>query len=137
MLDAYALLKTLLDNRGDLFRHDARLRKARSFISIAIDARNSVAHFFGEMAAREGCAISTPCGSEIIEELYDDQRAANGTQAAAESEVLFLGKTPAPARLRPWRQVCEPRPDVLEARFSDAEFSANLALVDQGEGSED
>ena len=37
----------------------------------------------------------------------------------------------------PWREVCEPHPDVLEARFSDAEFAANLALVDQGEGGEE
>ena len=38
---------------------------------------------------------------------------------------------------RPWRQVCEPHPDVLDARFSDAEFSANPALADQGEGGEE
>ena len=36
-LDVYALLKTLLDQSSDLFRHDARLRKARSFISLALD----------------------------------------------------------------------------------------------------
>ena len=83
------------------------------------------------------CAISTPCGSEIIEALYDDQRAANGPQAAAESEVMLLGEPPAPERLRAWREVCEPHPDVLEARFSDTEFSANLALADQGEGGEE
>ena len=34
-LDVYALLKTLLDQWSDLFRHDARLRRARSFISLA------------------------------------------------------------------------------------------------------
>ena len=147
-LDAHALLKTLLDNWGDLFRHDANLRKARSFISIAIDARNSAAHFSGEMAAREALryldamrelslAVSAAPQAKIIEELYDDQRAANGTQAAAESEVLVLGEPPAPERLRPWREVCEPHPDVLEARFSDSEFAANLALVDQGEGGEE
>ena len=51
-LDVYALLKTLLDQWGDLFRHDARLRKARSFISLALDARNSAAHFAGAMGAR-------------------------------------------------------------------------------------
>ena len=40
-LDIYALLKTSLDQWSDLFRHDARLRRARSFISLALDARNS------------------------------------------------------------------------------------------------
>ena len=52
-LDVYALLKTLLDQWGDLFRHDANLRKARSFISLSLDARNSAAHFAGDMGARE------------------------------------------------------------------------------------
>ena len=116
--------------------------------SIAIDARNSAAHFSGEMAAREAlryldamrelsAAVGAAPQAKIIEELYDDQRAANGTQATAESEVLPLGEPPAPEQLRPWREVCEPHPDVLEARFSDAEFAANLALVDQGEGGEE
>ena len=125
-MDAHALLKTLLDNWGDLFRHDAKLRKARSFISIAIDAMRELS-----------LAVGAAPQAKIIEELYDDQRVANGTQAAAESEVLVLGEPPAPERLRPWREVCEPHPDVLEARFSDAEFAANLALVDQGEGGEE
>ena len=44
---------------------------------------------------------------------------------------------PATSSLRPWRDVCQPHPDVLSARFSDAEFAANLALVDQGVGSEE
>ena len=48
--------------------------------------------------------------------------------------MLQLDEPPPPERLRPWREVCEPHPDVLEARFSDAEFAANLALVDQGGG---
>ena len=52
-LDVYALLKSLLDQWSDLFRHDARLRRARSFISLALDARNSAAHSTGGMGARE------------------------------------------------------------------------------------
>ena len=44
-LDTYVLLKTLLGKWNDLFRHDASMRKARSFVSLAMDARNSVAHF--------------------------------------------------------------------------------------------
>jgi hypothetical protein len=46
-LDTYALLKTILDNYGDVFRHEARIRKARSYISLALDARNSASHFDG------------------------------------------------------------------------------------------
>ena len=147
-LDLYALLKTLLDNWNDLFRHDARLRKARSFISLALDARNSAAHFAGQMGAREAlryldamrelsAAVGAGPHTQLIEALYEAQRATNGTVVAAKSGRLTLDEPPAPARLRPWREVCEPHPDVLEARFSDAEFAANLALVDQGEGGEE
>lgn len=52
-LDVYALLKTLLDNWNDLFRNDSKLRKARSFVSLCLDARNSIAHFSGKLEARE------------------------------------------------------------------------------------
>ena len=75
-LDVYALLKTLLDLWGEHFRLDAKLRKARSFISLALDARNSAAHFTGDLGPREvlrhldamrelvaavGAAPQTPC----------------------------------------------------------------------------
>ena len=147
-LDAYALLKTLLDQWGDLFRHDAKVRKARSFVSLALDARNSVAHFAGEMGAREAlryldamrellAAVRATPQVEIIEGLYEAERAASGGQTAAAPAALALEEPPPPERLRPWREVCEPHPDVLEARFSDAEFAANLALVDQGDGGEE
>jgi len=147
-LDVYALLKTLLDQWGDLFRHDARLRKARSFVSLALDARNSAAHFAGDMGAREAlryldamrellAAVGATPQVEIIEGLYEAERAASGGQPTAAPAALALEEPPPPERLRPWRQVCEPHPDVLEARFSDAEFAANLALVDQGDGGEE
>ncbi len=148
-LDTHALLKTLLDNWNDVFRHDAKLRKARSFVSLAMDARNKAAHFSGEFSAREAmryldaarelaAAIGAGPQVRIIEQIYDAQRAADsGTQAVTETGQLTLDEPPAPKRLRPWREVCEPHPDVLGARFSDAEFAANLALVDQGEGSEE
>ena len=56
-LDVYALLKTLLDQWNDLFRHDAKLRKARSFVSLALDARNSAAHFAGDMVFARGASL--------------------------------------------------------------------------------
>ena len=73
----------------------------------------------------------------IIEGLYEAERAASGGRPAAAPAALALDEPLPPERLRPWREVCEPHPDVLEARFSDAEFAANLALVDQGEGGEE
>ncbi|MCZ0935996.1 MAG: DUF499 domain-containing protein [Gemmatimonadetes bacterium] len=147
-LDLYALLKTLLALWRDLFSDDAKLRKARSYISLSMDARNSIAHFTGRMSAREAIryldamrelALAVGAGAQVklIGALYDEQLTAQGGDQPRATRQLPLGEPPAPARLRPWRDVCEPHPDVLSARFSDAEFAANLALVDQGEGSEE
>ena len=147
-LDVYALLKTLLDNWSELFRFDDDIRKARSFISLAMNARNASAHFTGSMDAREALrhldamrelliAVGAKPQVAVLEKLYEEQRAADGTPAAQEERASSLEEPPPPAALRPWREVCEPHPDVLEARFSDAEFAANLAHVDQGEGSEE
>ena len=146
-LDIQALLKTLLANWNDLFRHDERLRKARSFVSLALDARNAAAHYAGEMEARaalrhldamrELLAAVGPDGREAIalRTLYDAQRTADSEPAPVSG--LALEEPPPPERLRPWREVCEPHPDVLAARFSDAEFAANLALVDRGQGEDE
>ena len=147
-LDVYALLKTLLDQWGDLFRLDAKLRKARSFISLALDARNSAAHFTGDLGPREAlryldamrellAAVGAAPQAAIVEGLYETERTASGVETTPAPAGLALDEPPPPARLRPWCEVCEPHPDVLEARFSDAEFAANLALVDQGEGGEE
>ncbi len=144
-LDVHALLKTLLDNWGDLFRHDTTLRRARSFISLAMDGRNRAAHFTGEMSSAEALryldamkelavAVGATKQATVIGKLYDEQMAASGPPADL---LSVLDEPPPPSRLRPWREVCEPHPDVLGARFSDAEFAANLALVDQGEGAEE
>ena len=100
-LDVYALLKSLLDQWGDLFRHDAKVRKARSFVSSALDARNSVAHFADDMGARETlryldamrelvAAVEATPHVAIIEELYETERAASGDQSAAVPAALAL-----------------------------------------------
>ncbi len=147
-LDVYALLKTLLDNWRDLFSNDAKLRKARSFISLSLDARNSTAHFTGKLEAYEALrhldairellrAVGADKQSETLDSLYAEQRAADRKAVPDSTAKLQLDEPPTPSKLRPWREVCEPHPDVLESRFSDAEFAANLALVDQGEGSEE
>ena len=146
-LDVQALLKTLLVNWRDLFWHDERLRKARSFVSLAIDARNAAAHFAGEMETRAALrhldamrellvAVGAAGQGAALEALYDAQRTADSGPEPS-PHGLELEEPPPPERLRPWREVCEPHPDVLAARFSDAEFAANLALVDRGQGEEE
>ncbi len=147
-LDVYAQLKTVLDHWRDVFSDDSRLRKARSYVSLAMDARNSAAHFAGRMSAREAIryldamrelALAVGGGEKvkIIGSLYDEQLAEAGGEKAAEPRLPGLDEPRAAGPLHPWREVCQPHPDVLSARFSDAEFAANLALVDQGLGSEE
>jgi hypothetical protein len=148
-LDTYGLLKTVLDNYSEVFRHDPRVRKARSYISLALDARNSSSHFDGIMQEREALrfldairelldAVGAKPEVKIVDDLYDRQKAVN---PAAEKEKTReeerLDEPPAAGKLQPWREVAQPHPDVLEARFTDAEFAANLAHVDQGMGSEE
>lgn len=148
-LDTYGLLKTILDNYGDVFRHDSRLRKARSYISLALDARNATSHFDGLMQDREALryldairelldAVGAREQVPVVDELYEDQKRANPqAETAKTAEEEKLEEPPPPAKLRPWREVAQPHADVLEARFTEAEFAANLAHVDQGIGSEE
>ena len=147
-LDVYAQLKTVLDHWRDVFSDDSRLRKARSYVSLAMDARNSAAHFAGRMSAREALryldamrelalAIGGGAQVKVIGSLYDEQLAEAGGEQATAPRLPGLDQPLAAGSLRPWREVCQPHPDVLSARFSDAEFAANLALVDQGVGSEE
>ena len=146
-LDVQALLRALLDNWNDVFRHDEQLRKARSFVSLAIDARNAAAHYAGTMEARAALRyldamreLLTVIGAADHENklaaLYDEQLATEG-EPELSTRGLELDEPLPPEHLRPWREVCEPHPDVLAARFSDAEFAANLALVDRGQGEEE
>ncbi len=148
-LDGYGLLKTILDNYSEVFRHDARMRKARSYVSLALDARNATSHFDGMMQDREALryldairelldAIGAKEQVAIVDKLYEGQKRASPEAAAeATAGARQLDEPPPPAKLRPWREVAQPHPDVLEARFTDAEFAANLAHVDQGVGSEE
>jgi len=148
-LDVYGLLKTILDNYGDVFRHDAAMRKARSYVSLALDARNAASHFDGLMQDREALryldairelldAVGAKPQVKIVDELYEAQKRANpAAEQEKTKEEQRLDEPPLPDKLRPWREVAQPHPDVLESRFTDAEFAANLAHVDQGIGSEE
>ncbi len=86
-LDAYALLKTMRDKWDALFRHDEKLRGARSFVETSLDARNASAHYAGEMIERKALRyldamyeLLTKVGAEaearIVERLYNQQRDA-------------------------------------------------------------
>ena len=84
-LDVYALLKTVLDNWRGVFDADAKLRKARSFISLALDARNKMSHFAGTIEQREAVryldailevlrAVDAIGQAKIVNKLYVEQQ---------------------------------------------------------------
>jgi hypothetical protein len=84
-LDAYALLKTILDNWREVFSAEAKLRKARSYISLALDARNKMSHFVGTIEQREALryldailevlrAIGATLQEQIVFKLYIEQQ---------------------------------------------------------------
>lgn len=144
-LDVYALLKTLITNWHDIFRYDKNIRAKRSFLSIAMEARNRVAHFGGNLEQHEAIryldaireiliTVGTGKQIEAAKSLYDSVIAEAGSSSQSANHTLGLDEPPPPKHLRPWREVCEPHADVLDVRFSEAEFAANLAQVDQGDG---
>lgn len=97
-------------------------------------------------------AVKAP-GADIAEakRLYDEQRytglaapAATASAPAPAAPPMVAEPAPAPAptldpeadkpgkALRPWIEVALPHPDVLENRFKEAEFAADLFAVDSG-----
>jgi hypothetical protein len=166
-LDAYGLLKTLVDNWRDVFddafgRSDKH--KARNFTSMALEARNAISHLAIGLQDDEALRyldamhqllklVKAPA-HEVAElkRLYDEQR-VSGVSGAPRSGAtappappappapqtrLDLPAADAPARtLKPWTEIALPHPDVLANRFKEAEFAADLFAVDSGHATED
>src|SRR3989442_613807 len=125
-LDAYGLLKTVVDNWRDVFddafgRSDKH--KARNFTSMALEARNAISHLAVGLQDEEALRyldamhqllrlVKAP-GGEIAElkKLYDTQRqsgvsAAPATAQPALAPKLDLAIGDAPLKpLKPWIEV--------------------------------
>ena len=132
---------------GDVFRFPLG-RMERSYINELRETRNDFAHektFTYEdteraldTAQRLLRAVSAGQHADAIEKLrvdlkrtiYDEQR----RQQVRRQAPLTLEGTPK-AGLRPWREVITPHADVATGRYSEAEFAADLAQVDQGNAS--
>jgi hypothetical protein len=158
-LDAYGLLKTIVDNWRDVFddafgRSDKH--KARNFTSMALEARNAISHLAIGLQDDEALRyldamhqllklVKAPAGEIAdLKKLYDAQRQSGFAAAKpASSETppapkLDLPSGDAPAKLvKPWIEVALPHPDVLANRFKEAEFAADLFAVDAGLATED
>ena len=153
-LDAYGLVKTMLDNWRDVFdeafaRNDKH--KARNFASMALDARNAASHLSIPLADDEALryldamhqllrlAKAPDEHVRALKQLYDQQR-HSGTATAVPSPpppaLELPGANGAPKALRPWIEVALPHPDVIANRFQQAEFAADLFAVDAGNASE-
>jgi predicted AAA+ superfamily ATPase len=156
-LDIYGLLKTVLDNWRDVF--DASFvrnekHKVRTFVSIAMEARNTTAHLAVPLKDAEclryldamvGLARSLRGAkheTDALQALYDAQR-MEGLPTTSVAPVqaplsLALDAQALPVgALKPWIEVAFPQADVLGSRFKQSEFAADLAAVDMGKASED
>lgn len=154
-LDAYALLKTMLDNWNGVFRTTLK-PDIRNYVSLAFTARNEAAHAAGAIAetdaitylsAFEKIAVAIGAKSAVpgLKKLAEDQmksaaqvHIAPPVQAPPAQVSLALdGEVSEGAyKWRPWRDVAPPHPDVTNARFVEAEFAADLTTVARDEASE-
>lgn len=157
-LDAYGLLKTVIDNWRHTFEQAFQQRekfKVRNFLSTALEARNATSHLTLPLQDPEALryldaihellkAVKAPEGdTKAIKVLYESQlRSSAGSgevlQAPAEPKgTLSLPLAPkdeakSGKALRPWIEVALPHADVLENRFRQSEFAADLFAVDSG-----
>ena len=154
-LDPYGLLKTMIDSWREVFDEAfsrADKHRARTFASIALEARNAVSHL--TLALTDDDAVhylnamhhllrmAKAPDSEVAElkRLYDEQRhgdVRSGSQPEPEPPPaptrLDVTSPPPPGKaLRPWTEVALPHPDVIANRFQEAEFAADLFAVDAG-----
>jgi hypothetical protein len=149
-LDEYGLLKTMIDQWRDAF-DDAFPRadkhRVRNFLSTALEARNATSHLSIPLQDNEALryldaidqvlrAVKAP-ETETAEtkRLYEEQRRSGLTSPMPAAPVAPatepVAEKPGKA-LRPWIEVAFPHPDVLENRFKESEFAADLFAVDSG-----
>ena len=155
-LDAYALLKTMIDNWQSVFR-DGLKPIVRNHVSLALAARNDAAHA-GETIA-DADAVSYLRSIQAVAEavdakssagfkaLFDDQTKAMAAALGVSTEAaIAAATTPSPQPTldlgegkytwKPWRDVAPPHAEVMAARFQEAEFAADLSTVARREGAE-
>ena len=154
-LDAYALLKTMVDNWQTAFR-DGLKPIVRNHVSLALAARNDMAHASGTIADTDAISYLRSIQAVIeaidaksavgIKALLDDQTKAMAEAMGVSTEVVAKTIAAPPQQTldladskytwKPWRDVAPPHADVMAARFQEAEFAADLSTVARGEGAE-
>uniref|UniRef100_UPI003F9C3435 Swt1 family HEPN domain-containing protein n=1 Tax=Rhodoblastus sp. TaxID=1962975 RepID=UPI003F9C3435 len=155
-LDAYGLLKTMIDNWQAVFR-DGLKPIIRNQVSFALAARNDVAHAGGAIGHADAISYLTsiraiseaidPKSAAGFKTLLDDQTKAMAAALGVSVEAAAAKAAEPPAQTtlelvetkypwKPWRDVAPPHADVMAARFQEAEFAADLSTVARGEGAD-
>lgn len=154
-LDAYALLKTMVDNWQMAFR-DGLKPIVRNHVSLALAARNDTAHAGSTIADTDAISYLRsiqavveaiePKSAAGIKALLDDQTKAMAAAMGVSTEVAAKTIAAPPQQTldladskytwKPWRDVTPPHADVMAARFVEAEFAADLSTVARGEGAD-
>jgi Swt1-like HEPN len=151
-LDAYGLLKTILDNWKEVFEQafDRKIgQKFRTLVSTAFEGRNATSHLAIPLtdaealrylnAMHEVSGLAKAPAKEIAElkRLYDEQR-QTGVEVPTAPKLDLAPPAETTAKpLKPWIEVALPHPDVLANRFKEAEFAADLFAVDAGHATDD
>lgn len=159
-LDSYAQLKTILDNWRFTFEEAFAQRerhKLRNFVSVAFEARNATSHLTLPLQDTDALryldamhellkAVKSEDAAAAVKTLYDQQRTSGVTIPSTLNEKRGTLSLPlaegdrdsAPAsKLRPWIEVALPHADVLQNRFKQSEFAADLFAVDSGNATEE
>ena len=159
-LDAYGLIKTMVDRWRDVFEEAFsrnEKHRVRNFASTALEARNAISHLSIPLQDDEALRyldamhhllrlVKAPAAEVTeIKRLYDQQRQSgmitvvpSPAAATPATAKLDLAPSDGPAKaLKPWIEVALPHPDVIANRFKEAEFAADLFAVDAGLSTED
>lgn len=140
--DPHVLLKVMADSwdvafRNELSRADRNLvfelrefrnrwaHNERFSLEDAYRALDSIERLLHSVDASEAGEVGRS-KDELMRQRYPAEAAK-----VTEGEALVTKPT---AGLVPWREVIEPHDDVVQGRFSQAEFAADLHLVSLGQG---
>lgn len=164
-LDMYGLLKTVIDNWAEIFsgKFDRKnIHKARSLFSIVFEARNATAHLDVPLSDPEALnylwnilelARLLKAPEKALQNLDATFRAQRGAGPEAPGGELVPPPSPAavsqgalvfeapvavdPRAPKPWTDVALPHLDVIQSRFRESEFAADLFAVDSGKANDD
>ncbi len=146
--DSQALFKTMIDNWQSVFK-TVLGHVERAWVGELINVRNDFAHekLFNsddthralDTAERLLMALSARKQAEEVEKARQAlMRTVYAEQAGVQTRraTLTLEGTPRTG-LKPWREVITPHRDVASGRYQQAEFAADLAQVNRGEGADE